>query len=77
MEILILNLLNEEVFVDKDKVETMYEAVENMKNAMNRVGIAVSEATNEFSIFSDILKSIKDRYNPVVYWMYEVGILKD
>lgn len=63
--------------IDKNKFDKLNESVENMKNVMNNFGISVSEASNQFTIFSDTIKSIKNRYHPVIYWMYEIGILKD
>ena len=58
-------------------MDSIEKATEEALLAFRNFGISFSDASREFEIFSATCKSIRDRYHPFIYWMYEIGLLHD
>lgn len=49
----------------------------NMKNpSFINLQIALQNATLATNEFVGTLQSIKQRYHPFIYWLFEIGVLK-
>jgi hypothetical protein len=48
------------------------ESLNELNRAITRFGVSVEETTLSVKEFSDVLESIKGRYHPIIWWIYEV-----
>lgn len=53
------------------------EGLISLSEATRNFGITVADAAREVELFSAVCKSIKERYHPLIYWMYEIGLLRE